>query len=184
MQQEQSNKGYRFDPLPRGGASGISFEPIQFFEAREMAARTHHYDFERRFWAGIDFSRDLVRSRAKVAYRELLPICLIHLFAKSINDLLAAVSVTKSGYPFQSWSLIRGGFEAAELMDYLIRYTDETQRWADRERRFEQLSWLRNKLPKTQERRTCYNAANDFPRATLRPRGKFGAFHIEESETI
>jgi hypothetical protein len=89
-----------------GGQVGINFEPAQFFDTLEKAARAHKYSYEDRFWMGINFGRDLMLSRAKVEYREILQISLNYLFVKSLNELLAAVSVSKSGYPFQSWSLI------------------------------------------------------------------------------
>ena len=117
MVPESSNRGRRYDPIPKGGNVGISFEPIQFFDARETAARSHRYPFEDRFWGGIDLGRELLHKRANIVYSQPLQICLLYLFVKSINDVLAAVSVSKSGYPFQAWPLLRGSFEAAELMD-------------------------------------------------------------------
>jgi hypothetical protein len=148
--QGQSAKGWRYDPVPVEGQVGINFEPTQLFDIREIAARRHKYPYEHRFWVGVNFGRDLLTTRAKVEYREVLQISLHYLFVKSFNDLLAAVSVSKSGYPFQSWPLIRGGFEAAELMDYLHRYPEDTVKWINKEERFNSLTWLRHELPKSE----------------------------------
>ena len=98
-----STRGWRYDPIPRNGQAGIDFEPTEFFDARETVARTHHYSDEDRFWRGVNFGRDLMLKRATIEYREILSVSLAYLIVKSINDLLAAVSIAKSGYPVQSW---------------------------------------------------------------------------------
>ena len=140
MAQGQSAKGRRYDLVPVEGQVGINFEPTQFFDRRGIAGRRHKYPYEHRFWVGVNFGRDLMLSRAKVEYREALQISLHYLFVKSFNDLLAAVSVCKSGYPFQSWPLIRGGFEAAELMDYALhRHPEYIEEWIHKEKRFDSL---------------------------------------------
>lgn len=183
MKPEQANKGRRYDPIPREGQVGIDFEPIELFEKREMAARTHKYPFEVGFWTGIGLGRDLLVARAKIEYRDILPNTLLYLFVKSLNDLLAAVSVSKSGYPFQSWPLIRGGFEAAELMDYLYRHPEDCEKWINKERRFDGLSWLRNELPESELRRKLYDTVNELSHANLRPIDAFSTLRLNESGT-
>ena len=182
MAQGQSAKGWRYDPEPVEGQVGINFEPTQFFDRREIAARRHKYPYEHRFWVGVNFGRDLLRSRAKVKYREDLQISLHYLFVKSFNDFLAAVSVSKSGYPFQSWPLIRGGFEAAELMGYLYRYPEDTMKWVNKEKRFNSLAWLRDELPKSERRRKLYNTVNDSTstHVNLRPIDAFSTLRSDE----
>lgn len=181
MKPEQTNKGRRYDPIPREGQVGIDFEPIEFFEIREMAARKHKYPFEVGFWTGINLGRDLLVARAKIEYRETLPVTLLYLFVKSFNDLLAAVSVSKSGYTFQSWPLIRGGFEAAELMDYLYRHPEDCEKWINKERRFDSLSWLRNELPQSELRKQVYDTVNELSHANLRPIDAFSTLRSDES---
>jgi hypothetical protein len=182
--QGQSAKGWRYDPVPVEGQVGINFEPTQLFDIREIAARRHKYPYEHRFWVGVNFGRDLLTTRAKVEYREVLQISLHYLFVKSFNDLLAAVSVSKSGYPFQSWPLIRGGFEAAELMDYLHRYPEDTVKWINKEERFNSLTWLRHELPKSELRRNFYNTVNDSTstHVNLRPIDAFSTLRSDENE--
>lgn len=148
-----------------------------------MAARQHHYPCEDRFWMGINFGRDLLRKRAQTEYREDLQKSLQYLFVKSVNDILAAVSLSKSGYPFQSWPLIRGGFEAAELMDYLCRRTEDVEKWINKEMRFDSLSWLKDKLPGSDPRRTFYNTINDLIHANLRPIDSFSTLHVNNGGT-
>jgi hypothetical protein len=76
MTQAQSAKGWRNDPVPVAGQVGINFEETEFFDSLEKAARRHNYPYEQRFWAGINFGRDLLRSRAKVEYRDAMQISL------------------------------------------------------------------------------------------------------------
>jgi hypothetical protein len=100
---------------------------------------------------------------------------------KSFNDLLAAVSLSKNGYPFQSWPLIRGGFEAAELMDYLHRYPENTAKWVNKEKQFD-LRRLRHELPKSELRRNFYHTVNDSTsiHANLRPIDAFSTLRSDE----
>ena len=44
-----------------------------------MAARTHQYPYEDRFWIGINFGRDLLRKRAETEYQDPLQISLLYL---------------------------------------------------------------------------------------------------------
>jgi hypothetical protein len=124
----------------------------------------------------------LLTTRAKVEYREPLPIALTYLFVKGFNDLLAAVSICKSGYPFQSWPLIRGGFEAAELADYLSRHPEDTEKWVNKETRFDSLSWLRQELPQPGLRQKLYSNLNDSTHANLRPIDALSTLRIGEGE--
>jgi hypothetical protein len=182
MVQGQSAKGWRYDPVPVAGQVGINFDPTQLFDIREKDARRHKYPCEHKFWVGINFGRDLIRSRAKVEYQEALQISLHYLFVKSFNDLLAAVSLSKSGYPFQSWPLIRGGVEAAELMEYLYHHPEDTRKWINKEERFDSLAWLRRELPKSDFRKNFYNTVNDSTsiHVNLRAIDAFSTIRSEE----
>lgn len=178
MSSGSNPRSRRYDPVDRKGQVGISFEPIQFFGSREAAARMNSYPSEDRVWTGIDLGRDLLTTRARVEYCGPLSIALLYLFVKGFNDLLAAVSISKSGYSFQSWPLIRGGFEAAELMDYLSRHPENTEKWVDKETRFDSLSWLRNELPQPDLRQQLYDDLNDITHANLRPIDAFNTLRI------
>ena len=180
MAQGQSPKGWQYDPISVEGQVGINFEETEFFFIREIAARKHKYPYEHRFWVGVNFGRDLMLNRARVEYREALQISLHYLFVKSFNDLLAAVSLSKSGYPFQSWPLVRGGFEAAELMEYLYCHPEDSGKWLNKEKRFDKLAWLRRGLPKSDQRTTFYNIVNGCIHANLRSIDAFSTLRSDE----
>ena len=173
MTQEQNARGRRYDPIPRGGQVGIDFEPTELFPTRELAAKSHVYPHENFFDLGLNIGRDLLRKRAQIEWRNDLSISLTYLFVKSVNDLLGAVCISKSGYPFQSWPLIRGGIEAAEVMDYLTRFPEYVDSWINKEKRFDSLSWLKNKLPGTDLRRTFFDTLNNLIHANVRPLDAF-----------
>ena len=177
------DKGRRYDPMRRWGQVGIDFEPTEYFYVREGAARVHKYPTEEWFWRGTNFGRGLLRTRANTSYTDPMPISLTYLFVKCVNDLLAAVSTSKSGYSYQSWPLIRGGFEAAELMDYLCHHPQDTEKWINKEKRFDSLSWLRNDLPHTNLRRRLYDTINDLTHANLRPIDAFGTLRSDDKAT-
>ena len=162
-------KGRRFSPLRSEGATAYSFEPPQYFSAREEVARSNSYPQENWFRRGLNLAHELFTARALPrVYSDEAPIALTYLFIKSVNDLLAAVSVIKSGYHFQSWPLLRDSLEAAELMDYFKRNPKEIRGWLDKEKRFDGLSWVRNHLPKTELRKQLFDLLNETSHANFR----------------
>ena len=160
-------KGIRFSPIRVEGATEFSFEPPMFFPEREEVARSNSYPEEDQFKTGLDLAYRLFAARVAPS-SDQVHITLTYLCIKSLNDLLAAVVVIKNGYHFQSWPLLRGGLEAAELMDYFRLNPTEIQGWLDKEKRFNSLSWIRNRLPNTELRQQLFDLLNETAHANLR----------------
>lgn len=117
----------------------------------------------------MDLGYELFTARAlPKVYSDEVPIVLTYLCIKSINDLLAAMLVIKNGYHFQSWPLLRGGLEAAELMDYFKRYPKDIRGWLDKEKRFDGLSWVRDDLPMPERRKNLFDLLNEASHANFR----------------
>ena len=66
-------------------------------------------------------------------------------------------------------------------MEYLCRHPEEVQQWVNKEKRFDQLTWLRKKLPRPDARRQFYNTANNLTHANLRPIDAFSTLRIDDS---
>ena len=132
-------------------------------------ARLNSYPQENWFSRGLDLAHELFIARALPrVYSNEASIALTYLCIKSLNDLLAAVSVIKSGYHFQSWPLLRDSLEAEELMDYFKRNPKKIRSWLDKEKRFDGLSWVRNHLPKTELRNQLFDLLNETSHANFR----------------
>lgn len=169
MEDRGRAKGKRFSPLPTHGATSYTFEHPDLFPALEAIARSNVYPYQDWFKRGLILAFELFTARALPrVYSDESPIALTYLCIKSLNDLLAAVSVSKSGYHFQSWPLLRGALEAAELMDFLKRNPGEIRGWLDKEKRFDGLSWLRDHLPKTELRKQMFDVLNEASHANFR----------------
>ena len=167
-QKSGNSRRRRFDPIRREGVTTFSFEPPEFFPAREAAARLNTYPHEAWFIKGLNLAYRLFTARAPTVYTDEAPIVLGHLCIKALNDLLVAVSVVKSGYHFQSWPLLRGGLEAAELMDYFLRHPDEIRGWLNKDKRFDSISWVRRHLPHTEPRNQFFDLLNENSHANFR----------------
>jgi len=169
MEDKGRAKGKRFNPLPTKGATSYTFEHPDLFPALEDLARSNNYPFQDWFKRGLILAFELFTARALPrVYSDEVPITLTYLCIKSLNDLLAAVSVTKSGYHFQSWPLLRGALEGAELMDFLKRNPGEIRGWLDKEKRFDGLSWVRDYLPKPELRKQLFDVLNEASHANFR----------------
>ena len=168
MPNRDETMGRRFSPLCCEGVTEFFFEPPEGFSAREEVARSITRKDENWFKKGLNLAYELFTARAPREYSEETPIALTYLCIKSLNDLLAAVSILKSGYQFQSWPLLRGGLEAAELMDYFRRNPNETRGWLDKDKRFDNISRIRHHLPKTELRKLLYDLLNENSHANFR----------------
>lgn len=156
-----SGKGRRYSPIRRGGVTTFSFEYPEFFPAREASARLNTYPHEDWFRQGLNLAHRLFTARATNVYTDETPITLTYLCIKALNDLLASVSLVKIGYHYQSWPLLRGALEGAELMDYFLRNPKEITGWLDKDSRFDNLSRLRQHLPHTELRKQLFDLINE-----------------------
>ena len=166
---QQPDRGKRYNPKIQEGESAFSFEPPELFDTREAAARLVPQPNEEWFAKGLSLAYRLFSARIDYVYTDKLPIALTYLCIKTLNDLLAAVSNVKNGYYFQAWPLLRGALEASELMDYFLRNSnpEEIQRWVDKDKRFDSLSWVRDSLPHTELRKKAFNQLNENSHANL-----------------
>ena len=163
-----TTQGKRFNPISRSGELAISFEPPNLFDVRETVARQIPYESADRFLTGLDLTYRLFTARAIHEYTDELPVVLQYLCIKTLNDLLAAVLIVKSGYHFQAWPLLRGALEAAELMDYFSLKPDDILKWVNKEKRFDSTSWVKEHLPQTKLRQQFFDLLNENSHANLR----------------
>ena len=180
----EKRKGRR-SPVRRGTEAIVfSFESPEFIPVREAAAQQVSYPHEWWFEKGLSLAYRLFTARVGPIYTDDLPKVLTYLCVKALNDLLAAVRLVKNGYHHQSWPLLRGALEAAELMDYFNRNPDEIIGWLDNENRFLNLAWLRDHLTHTEHRHQFFDILNESTHANIRTIATFSTLNRDAAPKL
>lgn len=91
--------------------------------------------------------RLLMESRVALEDSSELRGALDLLGAKAFADARAAHILLARGYPLASLGPLRAAAEASDLMAYFLRHPDEVGPWQREDPRFDNLGWVRKKLP-------------------------------------
>lgn len=153
-------------PIKRGGIMTVSFEPYDAIRQREVAALTGSalspHISESSFQLGMNLAWELYQAHGVKGYSDDLSQSLVTLFIKSLNDLLSAVLLCRCGYYLPAVPLLRGALESAELMEYFLANESEVVKWMNKHKHFDNLGWLREKLPQSEYRKDFYDIINDL----------------------